>query len=73
MMRGMMLNPPPGCREQQVRQVTRRPGWPGAFLKFACGHEQWVAGLTEIDPVGMDWPCLQGPCYEPQRAMGEHC
>lgn len=65
---------PPGSPERKVTRISRRPGWPGAFLKLECGHEQWLAGNeTDFELQRTPRPCLSGPCTRFKRAMGNDC
>lgn len=48
----------------------------GMMLKLSCGHVQWVAGFDFKREVGsvpggrLMRPCLEAPCYVPEKQMG---
>jgi hypothetical protein len=67
---------PPGCPLRPVQAIDKAPG--GAFLTLSCGHRQWNGGFTReqeeaIIRYSAHAFCLEGPCYKPQRPMGDQC
>lgn len=74
---------PSGCPTRRVVMISDpnpvQLRGHGLVLKLECGHAQWVAGLQRPErgePVAVDFvrrPCLEGPCYQFQKGMGDQC